>query len=118
VPEPQRPAMHPAVTRVRCRTEANRGCARMPPVFANLSVMRLKVLLATSESRTSASSAACNDSPSRASCGTRLTSNLAPSDGAPAMWRPWPAGCHCGPGATDRTRHRKSNHLSRHLRGP
>ena len=86
--EPRRPAMHPTVTRVRCRTGANRGCARMPPVCANLSVMRLKVLLATSESRTSASSAACNDSPSRASCGTRLTSNLAPSDGAPAMRRP------------------------------
>ncbi len=36
--EPRRPAMHPTVTRVRCRTGANRGCARMPPVFANLPV--------------------------------------------------------------------------------
>ena len=57
-------------------------CLQERPQLAHRSVMPLKMVLATSERRTKASSAECSDSSSRASCGTSCTPNFAHADGA------------------------------------
>ena len=68
--------------RQTCTREFALAAYKNASQLAHRSVMPLKMVLATSERRTKASSAECSDSSSRASCGTSCTPNFAHADGA------------------------------------